>query len=91
MRVTGIASGGRANRQEGFMGKSKVVLFKPYPFEVGQKIFIDGGPRKGDWEIIGISDRKVRLRCPISSKEFEWNRFCYFTEERNSEVWPHEG
>jgi hypothetical protein len=46
--------------------------------------------RAGDWEIIGISDRKVKLRCPISSKEFEWNRFCYFTEERNGKAWPHE-
>ena len=71
------------------MGKSKVVIFKPYPFEVGQKIFITDGPRQGDWEVIAISDRKVTLRCPISSRQFEWNRFCYFTEERNNEVWPH--
>ena len=71
------------------MGKHKVVMFKPYPFKVGQKIFIDGGPRHGDWEIIDFSDRKVKLRCPISSREFEWNRFCYFAEERNNEVWPH--
>jgi len=71
------------------MNKDTVLFFKPYPFEVGQKIYIDGGPRQGDWEVIGISDRKVKLRCPISAKEFEWNRFCYLTEVREDEPWPH--
>lgn len=71
------------------MGKAKVVMFKSYPFEAGQKIYIDGGPRKGDWEVIGVSDRKVKLRCPISAREVEWNRFCYYAEERNNEEWPH--
>ena len=71
------------------MGKDNVAVFKPYPFEVGQKICIDGGPRKGDWEVIGISDRKVKLRCPISAKAVEWNRFCYIAEERENEKWPH--
>lgn len=72
------------------MDHNKVIIFNPYPFEVGQKIYIDGGPRKGDWEVIGISDRKVKLRCPISAKEFEWDRFCYFAEMRKGEPWPHE-
>ena len=72
------------------MDRHKVIIFKPYPFEVGQKIYIDGGPRRGDWEVVGISDREVKLRCPISSREFEWNRFCYFTEMRDEEPWPHE-
>jgi len=71
------------------MQKADVVIFKPYPFSVGQKLFIDGGPRKGDWEVIGVSDRKVNLRCPISAREFEWNRFCYYVEERVDEEWPH--
>ena len=71
------------------MSKDAILFFKPYPFEVGQKIYIDGGPRKGDWEVIAITDRKVKLRCPISAKEFEWNRFCYFTEVRKDEQWPH--
>ena len=30
------------------MGKAEVVIFKPYPLALGQKIFNDGGPRKGD-------------------------------------------
>ena len=71
------------------MGKAEVVIFKPYPFVVGQKIFIDDGPRKGDWEVVGISDRKVKLRCPISAREFEWNRFCYFAKACKDEPWPH--
>ena len=71
------------------MEKIDVVIFKPYPLEVGQKIYIEGGPRKGDWEVVGISDRKVKLRCPISLKEFEWNRFCYYAEARHNEQWPH--
>jgi hypothetical protein len=69
------------------MTKNRVAIFEPYPFEVGQKINIASGPRKGDWEVIGISDRKVKLRCPISLREFEWNRFCYLAEEREQQ-WP---
>jgi len=72
------------------VGLDKVIIFKPYPFEVGHKIHIDGGPRQGDWEVVGISDRKVKLRCPISAREFEWNRFCDFAETRANEQWPHE-
>ena len=71
------------------MSRATVHFFKPYPFAVGQKIYIEDGPRKGDWEVVGISDRKVKLRCPISGREFEWNRFCYLTEEREGEEWPH--
>jgi len=56
------------------MDKHNVVVFRSYPFEVGQKLHIEGGPRNGDWEVIGVSDRKVKLRCPVSLREFEWNR-----------------
>jgi hypothetical protein len=65
-----------------------VVLFRPYPFQVGQKLNVEGGPRGGDWEVVGVSVRKVRLRCPISNREFEWDRFCYFVEEQNGMEWP---
>jgi hypothetical protein len=82
--------GQHPNTREELMQENKVVIFKPYPFEIGQKIHIDGGPRKGDWEVIGISDRKIKLRCPISFKEFEWNRFCYFAQERTNIQWPRE-
>jgi hypothetical protein len=47
-----------------------------------------GGPRRGDWEVIGLSDRKVKLRCPFSGREVEWDRFCYLVEEKKG-AWPH--
>jgi len=70
------------------MSKDSVTFFKPYHFRPGQKIHIKEGPRRGDWEVIGITERKVTLRCPISSREFEWNRFCYVVEERDKVEWP---
>ncbi|CAN2042352.1 conserved hypothetical protein [Candidatus Magnetomoraceae bacterium gMMP-15] len=70
------------------MEKHNVIIFKPYPFKIGQKIHIDGGQRKGDWEVIDLTDRKVKLRCPVSFREFEWTRFCYFEEEKSGVQWP---
>jgi len=70
------------------MATHNVSIFKPYPFSKGQKIRIDSGPRKGDWEIVSFTERKVKLRCPISFKEFEWNRFCYLVEEHRERLWP---
>ena len=70
------------------MNKHDVVFFRPYPFKVGQKLHIEGGARNGDWEVIDATDRKVKLRCPISLREFEWNRFCYFAEDREEQQWP---
>jgi hypothetical protein len=71
------------------MATETVTIFKTYPFRVGQKIYIQDGPRHGDWEVVGISERKVKLRCPISRREFEWNRFCYLAEESTDSPWPH--
>jgi len=65
----------------------KVAVFKAYPFMLGQKIRIEESPRSGDWEVIGITEHKVTLRCPISKKEFTWSRFCYLTEDCEQE-WP---
>ena len=70
------------------MKTHKVSVFKVYPFVEGQKINIEDGPRRGDWEVAGVSERKVKLRCPISGREFEWNRFCYLLEEREGLKWP---
>jgi hypothetical protein len=64
------------------MDKNTVAIFRPYPFEVGQKIHIEGGPPKGDWSVIDITERKVKLRCPITDRVVEWDRFCYFVDER---------
>jgi len=72
------------------MNRHDVVFFKPYPFKVGEKLHIQGGVRNGDWEVIDVTDRKIKLRCPVSLREFEWNRFCYFVEARSGTVWPQE-
>jgi hypothetical protein len=72
------------------MGLYQVAVFRRYPFRVGQKIRIDEGPRRGDWEVIGVSEHKVKLRCPISTREFAWARFCYFVDEREGDQWPQE-
>ncbi len=72
------------------MPAHNVTVFKPYSFEVGQKINISDGKRKGDWEVVGLTDRKVKLKCPISKKEFEWNRFCYHVEDLENTTWPSE-
>jgi|GEM_PF-585756 len=66
-----------------------VITFQSYPFQVGQKIYIQDGPRHGDWEVAAITDRKVTLRCPLSHREFTWDRFCYFAEELKDSPWPH--
>ena len=72
------------------MPEHKVTVFRPYPFAVGQKIHIEGGPRSGDWEVVGLTERKIKLRCPLSGREFEWAHFCYFAEDRENEPWPQE-
>ena len=66
----------------------QVTVFQTYPMQVGQKINIADGPRRGDWLVIGLSERKMQLRCPVSGREVEWERFCYLVEERQQEEWP---
>jgi hypothetical protein len=70
-------------------GEDTVLVLRPYPVRVGQKIFIEAGPRRGDWEIIGVGDRKVRLRCPVSHKEIDSDWFCYVVTEAAGIPWPH--
>ena len=70
------------------MAGEKMALFRPYSFKVGQKIFIDGGHRKGHWEVIDVGARSVTLRCPISHREVEWHHFCFYVEEREDIEWP---
>lgn len=70
------------------MATHRVIVFKVYPLETGQKIRIDEGPRRGDWEVIGLSDRKMRLRCPVTLKEVEWDRFCCLVHDLEVEEWP---
>lgn len=65
----------------------RVYFFKRFPFFIGQKINIKDGHRKGDWEVIGVDEKKVTLKCPVSGIKVEWDRFCYHLEERDAE-WP---
>ena len=71
------------------MSAHEVTIFRPYDFAVGEKITIEGGPRRGDWEVIALSERKVKLRCPVTQREVEWDRFCYFVEQATGVEWPH--
>lgn len=70
------------------MVASKVTFFTPYPFESGQKINITRGKRKGDWEVLEVNGDKVRLRCPVSGREFSWDIFCYVVKEEEGVEWP---
>jgi hypothetical protein len=65
----------------------QILFFKRYPLEQGRKIHILDGPRRGDWLVEEVDEKKVRLLCPVSGRRVEWDRFCYFVEQREAE-WP---
>jgi hypothetical protein len=67
--------------------QTNVTVFTPYPFTIGEKIHISQGPRHGDWIVAGFDDKTLTLRCPVSGKEFRWERFCHRVETREQE-WP---
>lgn len=71
------------------MPRHTVTMFRQYPFAIGEKITISSGPRAGDWEVKDLTDRTVILRCPVSDREFAWDRFCYQVEKKENEQWPH--
>ena len=73
------------------MRPTQVTAFRTYPFVEGQKIHLEDGPRAGDWEVVGVTDTKVRLRCPVSGREVEWMRFCYLVDESREQQWPCDG
>lgn len=66
----------------------EVTVFRPYPFKEGQKIRIEGGKRHGDWLVVGVGEFKVTLRCPVSGREFGWDRFCYHIDDEHNVEWP---
>jgi len=72
------------------VSQEKVALFRQYPFQPGQKIRIEDGPRRGDWEVVAADERSVTLRCPVSGRQFTWKQFCYFSGEQTTD-WPQEG
>lgn len=65
-----------------------VTVFLPYPFKVGQKIRIEDSRRKGDWEVVGVGEHTITLKCPLSKKEFEWTKFCYQVGDEKNTTWP---
>ena len=65
----------------------QVTLFARYPFAVGEKIHIKDGARSGDWLVVAVDEKKVTLRCPVSHREFSWNRFCYVVDYKDQQ-WP---
>ncbi len=67
-----------------------VAIFTPYPFQVGERLRITGGPRQGDWRVVGLTDAKVTLECPVSGQRVTWARFCYLVERRGDLPWPQE-
>ena len=67
--------------------KVPVENFRQYSFQVGQKIHIEDGARKGDWEVVSVDEKKVGLRCPVTGTEVNWVKFCYRVNEQLAE-WP---
>ena len=65
----------------------KILVFDPFQFKPGQKIYISSGKRKGDWEVVGYDGEKVVLRCPVSGIELSVVQFCYLVNETIQE-WP---
>jgi len=65
----------------------QITVFRRFSFKIGQKLHISDGPRKGDWEVVDVDEKKVKLRCPVSSFMANWDRFCYFVEEKKA-AWP---
>lgn len=67
-----------------------MTVFRPYLFEIGEKIRIEAGPRQGDWLVVDLGEQKVTLECPISHKKFAWERFSYLSPQVEDRVWPAE-
>ena len=58
-----------------------------------QAYFARGPEALGDWKdnlraISGVDERKMRLRCPVSGREVEWDRFCAVDGVLEDEEWP---
>ncbi len=70
------------------MSKETVTCFERYPLEPDQKIRILDGPRRGDWLVLEVGEKTMRLRCPVSGKEVEWDRFFWFATTLKNEEWP---
>ena len=72
---------------DGHRRPSTYLSFTPYPLQAGDRITIESGPRHGDGEVIAVSERKVRLRCPFSGKFGQHlpGRFAGWAELENAD------
>ncbi len=68
------------------MKNRRPTPFRRYPFEVGEWITIEDGPRRGDWEVTALTESKVTLRCPVSGTVVTWSRFCYQLEGKGQKT-----
>jgi len=68
----------------------EVTFFREVPLKVGQKINFVDGKRRGDWLVVEITDRKIRLRCPVSGRELESDRILCHAETKVVREWPAE-
>jgi hypothetical protein len=81
-------SEGKAPNAQMDKGAPTITIFRPYPLQPGDKIHIGGGPRRGDWEVMEVGDRKIKLRCPVSLRVVECDGFCFFVEKATGVPWP---
>jgi hypothetical protein len=84
------ASNDSPAREADAAGGDTALILRPYPVRVGQKITIQAGPRRGDWEIIGVGDGKLRRCGPISHQELDCDWFCSVVTEAAGIPWPHQ-
>jgi hypothetical protein len=69
-----------ARGPNGASGETGLIV-RPYPVRLGQKITIEAyAPARRLADNRG-GDRKLRLRCPISHKELDCDRFCSVVTE----------
>ena len=79
---------GKTRHTEKGENRHNVLIFRPYSLQSGQKIHIEGGPRRGDWEVMEVRGNKIKLRCPVSLRQIECDHFYSFLEEAAGMPWP---
>lgn len=70
------------------MSQHDVYRFRPFALEAGHRIHIEGGVLRGDWEVVSVGERKVRLRCPVSGREVERDHLLAFVSLQKGTEWP---
>ncbi len=60
------------------MKAGKPVVFKPYPFTVGQRIIRQRGEKMEDWDVIKVTAEEVTVKCPFHGDILTWKRKHYW-------------